>query len=84
LLGESLGATAETVCSVGILYHPIGREKWLPIRETDDHPRFRDKADAVLMTGLSGLAELGGKIVQPAHGVITLIANYWPENKHNP
>jgi L-lactate dehydrogenase complex protein LldG len=48
------------------------------------HPHFRDKAYAVLMTGPSGSADIGGKTVYPAQGVMTLTVIYWPEDDHNP
>jgi L-lactate dehydrogenase complex protein LldG len=47
------------------------------------HPHFRDKAYAVLMSGPSGSADIGGKVVHPAQGVMTLTVIFWPRNHHN-
>jgi L-lactate dehydrogenase complex protein LldG len=47
------------------------------------HPHFRDKAYAVLMSGPSGSADIGGKTVHPAQGVMTLTVIYWPHNNQN-
>jgi L-lactate dehydrogenase complex protein LldG len=43
------------------------------------HPAFRERAYAVLMTGPSGSADIGGKEVHPAQGVMTLTVILWPE-----
>jgi L-lactate dehydrogenase complex protein LldG len=43
------------------------------------HPAFREKAYAVLMTGPSGSADIGGKEVHPAQGVMTLTVVLWPQ-----
>jgi L-lactate dehydrogenase complex protein LldG len=43
------------------------------------HLAFRDKAYSVLMTGPSGSADIGGKEVHPAQGVMTLTVILWPE-----
>ena len=47
------------------------------------HPHFRNKAYAVLMSGPSGSADIGGKTVHPAQGVMTLTVIYWPHNNQN-
>jgi L-lactate dehydrogenase complex protein LldG len=47
------------------------------------HPYFRDKAYAVLMSGPSGSADIGGKTVHPAQGVMTLTVIYWPHKSNN-
>jgi len=43
------------------------------------HPAFSDKAYSVLMTGPSGSADIGGKEVHPAQGVMTLTVIFWRE-----
>lgn len=43
------------------------------------HPAFRERTYAVLMTGPSGSADIGGKEVHPAQGVMTLTVILWPE-----
>jgi L-lactate dehydrogenase complex protein LldG len=43
------------------------------------HPAFTEKAYSVLMTGPSGSADIGGKEVHPAQGVMTLTVILWPE-----
>ena len=43
------------------------------------HPAFGEKAYSVLMTGPSGSADIGGKEVHPAQGVMTLTVILWPE-----
>jgi L-lactate dehydrogenase complex protein LldG len=47
------------------------------------HPYFRDRAYAVLMSGPSGSADIGGKTVHPAQGVMTLTVIYWPRKSDN-
>ena len=47
------------------------------------HPYFRDKAYAVLMSGPSGSADIGGNTVHPAQGVMTLTVIYWPRKSDN-
>jgi L-lactate dehydrogenase complex protein LldG len=44
------------------------------------HPAFREKAYSVLMSGPSGSADIGGKEVHPAQGVMTLTVILWPEH----
>ena len=44
------------------------------------HPAFRERAYAVLMTGPSGSADIGGKEVHPAQGVMTLTVILWPQH----
>ena len=43
------------------------------------HPAFKEKAYSVLMSGPSGSADIGGKEVHPAQGVMTLTVILWPE-----
>ena len=43
------------------------------------HPAFNEKAYSVLMSGPSGSADIGGKEVHPAQGVMTLTVILWPE-----
>jgi L-lactate dehydrogenase complex protein LldG len=45
------------------------------------HPAFKDRAYSVLMTGPSGSADIGGKEVHPAQGVMTLTVILWPEQR---
>jgi L-lactate dehydrogenase complex protein LldG len=45
------------------------------------HPAFKEKSYSVLMTGPSGSADIGGKTVHPAQGVMTLTVILWPEQK---
>jgi L-lactate dehydrogenase complex protein LldG len=42
------------------------------------HPHFTDRAYAVLMSGPSGSGDIGGKVVHPAQGVMTLTVIFWP------
>jgi L-lactate dehydrogenase complex protein LldG len=42
------------------------------------HPAFRNTAYAVLMTGPSGSGDIGGRVVHPAQGVMTLTVIFWP------
>jgi L-lactate dehydrogenase complex protein LldG len=41
-------------------------------------PHFTDRAYAVLMSGPSGSGDIGGKVVHPAQGVMTLTVIFWP------
>ncbi|MBV8116145.1 MAG: LUD domain-containing protein [Silvibacterium sp.] len=43
------------------------------------HPAFKERAYSVLMSGPSGSADIGGKEVHPAQGVMTLTVVLWPE-----
>jgi L-lactate dehydrogenase complex protein LldG len=43
------------------------------------HPAFRNTAYSVLMTGPSGSGDIGGRVVHPAQGVMTLTVIFWPE-----
>jgi L-lactate dehydrogenase complex protein LldG len=43
------------------------------------HPAMRETAYFVLMSGPSGSADIGGKEVHPAQGVMTLTVILWPE-----
>jgi L-lactate dehydrogenase complex protein LldG len=45
------------------------------------HPAFKQKFYSVLMSGPSGSADIGGKEVHPAQGVMTLTVILWPEQK---
>jgi L-lactate dehydrogenase complex protein LldG len=42
------------------------------------HPAFRETAYCVLMTGPSGSADIDGRVVHPAQGVMTLTVILWP------
>jgi L-lactate dehydrogenase complex protein LldG len=42
------------------------------------HPAMRERAYFVLMSGPSGSADIGGKEVHPAQGVMTLTVILWP------
>jgi L-lactate dehydrogenase complex protein LldG len=48
------------------------------IHDAYQHPAFRESKYAVLMTGPSGSADIGGKTVHPAQGVMTLTVIMWP------
>ena len=48
------------------------------IHDAYQHPAFRENKYAVLMTGPSGSADIGGKTVHPAQGVKTLTVIIWP------
>jgi L-lactate dehydrogenase complex protein LldG len=43
------------------------------------HPAMRERDYFVLMSGPSGSADIGGKEVHPAQGVMTLTVILWPE-----
>lgn len=45
------------------------------------HPAFKERAYSVLMTGPSGSADIAGKEVHPAQGVMTLTVIFWPEQR---
>ena len=45
------------------------------------HPAFKEKAYSVLMSGPSGSADIGGKTVHPAQGVMTLTVILWPAGR---
>jgi L-lactate dehydrogenase complex protein LldG len=47
------------------------------------HPAMRERAYFVLMSGPSGSADIGGKEVHPAQGVMTLTVILWPEVQPN-
>jgi len=42
------------------------------------HPAFRNTPYSVLMTGPSGSGDIGGRVVHPAQGVMTLTVVLWP------
>jgi L-lactate dehydrogenase complex protein LldG len=48
------------------------------IHDAYQHRAFRESKYAVLMTGPSGSADIGGKTVHPAQGVMTLTVIMWP------
>ena len=48
------------------------------IHDAYQHPAFRESKYAVLMTGPSGSADIGGKTVHPAQGVMTVTVIMWP------
>ena len=48
------------------------------LHDAYQHPAFRESNYAVLMTGPSGSADIGGKTVHPAQGVMTLTVILWP------
>jgi len=49
------------------------------IHAAHQHPALKEKAYSVLMSGSSGSADIGGKEVHPAQGVMTLTVILWPE-----
>jgi L-lactate dehydrogenase complex protein LldG len=73
------------VNTIGFLAHDIvilldPKEIVPDIHAAYSHPHLRNKAYAVLMSGPSGSADIGGKTVHPAQGVMTLTVIYWPRN----
>ena len=48
------------------------------IHDAYQHRAFRESSYAVLMTGPSGSADIGGVTVHPAQGVMTLTVILWP------
>lgn len=48
------------------------------IHDAYQHPAFRENKYTLLMTGPSGSADIGGKTVHPAQGVMTLTVIIWP------
>ena len=48
------------------------------IHDAYEHAAFRESKYAVLMTGPSGSADIGGATVHPAQGVMTLTVIMWP------
>jgi len=53
------------------------------IHDAYQHSAFRDSNYAVLMTGPSGSADIEGKTVHPAQGVMTLTVIMWPVGQPN-
>jgi L-lactate dehydrogenase complex protein LldG len=51
------------------------------IHDAYQHAAFRESKYAVLMTGPSGSADIGGKTVHPAQGVTTLTVIMWPVDR---
>jgi L-lactate dehydrogenase complex protein LldG len=71
------------VNTIGFLAHDIvilldPKEIVENIHDAYQHPAFRETNYAVLMTGPSGSADIGGKTVHPAQGVMTLTVIMWP------
>ena len=50
------------------------------IHDAYAHPAFRDSNYAVLLTGPSGTADVGGIVVHPAQAVTTMTVIFWPES----
>lgn len=76
------------VNTIGFLAHDIvilldPKEIVPDIHVAYRHPYFLEKSYAVLMSGPSGSADIGGKTVHPAQGVMTLTVIYWPHNYQN-
>lgn len=76
------------VNTIGFLAHDIvilldPKEIVPDIHTAYRHPHFLDKAYAVLMSGPSGSADIGGRTVHPAQGVMTLTVIYWPRKNPN-
>jgi L-lactate dehydrogenase complex protein LldG len=51
------------------------------IHDAYQHAAFRESKYAVLMTGPSGSADIGGKTVHPAQGVMSLTVIMWPVDR---
>jgi L-lactate dehydrogenase complex protein LldG len=51
------------------------------IHDAYQHAAFQESKYAVLMTGPSGSADIGGKTVHPAQGVMTLTVIMWPAGR---
>ena len=51
------------------------------IHDAYQHAAFRECKYAVLMTGPSGSADVGGETVHPAQGVMTLTVIMWPDSR---
>jgi L-lactate dehydrogenase complex protein LldG len=51
------------------------------LHDAYQHPAFRESKYAVLVTGPSGSADIGGKTVHPAQGVMTLTVIMWPAGR---
>ena len=72
------------VSTIGFLAHDIvvllDPEKIVEnIHVAYRNPSFGEKAYSVLMSGPSGSADIGGKVVHPAQGVMTFTVILWPE-----
>ena len=71
------------VNTIGLLAHDIvilldPKDIVENIHDAYEHRAFRESKYAVLMTGPSGSADIGGKTVHPAQGVMTLTVIMWP------
>ena len=71
------------VNTIGFLAHDIvilldPKDIVQNIHDAYEHRAFRESKYAVLMTGPSGSADIGGKTVHPAQGVMTLTVVMWP------
>jgi L-lactate dehydrogenase complex protein LldG len=71
------------VNTIGFLAHDIvilldPKDIVEDIHDAYQHPAFRENKYAVLMTGPSGSADIGGKTVHPAQGIMTLTVIMWP------
>jgi L-lactate dehydrogenase complex protein LldG len=78
-----LTETELRVNTIGFLAHDIvilldPKDIVENIHDAYQHPAFRESKYAVLMTGPSGSADIGGKTVHPAQGVMTLTVLMWP------
>jgi L-lactate dehydrogenase complex protein LldG len=71
------------VNTIGFLAHDIvilldPKDIVQNIHDAYEHLAFRESKYTVLMTGPSGSADIGGKTVHPAQGVMTLTVVMWP------
>jgi L-lactate dehydrogenase complex protein LldG len=78
-----LTETELRVNTIGFLAHDIvilldPKDIVENIHDAYQHRAFRESKYAVLMTGPSGSADIGGKTVHPAQGVMTLTVIMWP------
>jgi L-lactate dehydrogenase complex protein LldG len=78
-----LTETELRVNTIGFLAHDIvvlldPKDVVENLHDAYQHPAFRESKYAVLMTGPSGSADIGGKTVHPAQGVMTLTVIIWP------
>ena len=78
-----LTETELRVNTIGFLAHDIvvlldPKDVVENLHDAYQHPAFRENKYAVLMTGPSGSADIGGKTVHPAQGVMTLTVIIWP------
>jgi L-lactate dehydrogenase complex protein LldG len=71
------------VNTIGFLAHDIvilldPKDIVEDIHDAYQHPAFRENKYAVLMMGPSGSADIGGKTIHPAQGIMTLTVIMWP------